>query len=417
MPSVPLAAPVEAARPEANLDFASTHNLVVPQTRRTANRREKRSGSRWILLTVAGILGLALSVWAGMWIKHFLKKANLKDDPTYIAEDYNARFTLPNRSWQEDKDIRLKLHVHIGMKSSVNNNYLAIAFRDYRTRTPSDAEMLDEALSKLRSYFQGLEWEQKSNEEEARLAGRAARVIEFQGDTVDSVIMSGECYTMTYRGQGYWFFTWAPLGDLEQDGDAIRAEWAKLRQGFKTLNQRSGWKEKPRETVPFVGNKVKYRLAYVKGLWTLEKPEEEDGPLDLLLRGHEPDPDRKPLAGKDAIFQVLVLPKQTNLKTASAAAFDFVKQREKKLYEQMQMELIKDKNGDVDGDAQIGKEPGHLSKWRMKCTEDLERYLLIAVVNRADGVVVLVGECLWERRDFWDQEFMALLATFTAKVR
>ena len=48
-------------------------------------------------------------------------------------------------------------------------------------------------------------------------------------------------------------------------------------------------------------------------------------------------------------------------------------------------------------------------------TEDLERFLVMAVVNRPEGVLVLVGDCLWDRRDFWDQEFAALLKSF--KVR
>ncbi len=416
-PNVPLAVPVQSPPAAAHLDFSSTADVVVPRAKRLAKPKAKRHGARWVVFAVAGLFGLALAVWAGMWLKHFFKKAQIEDDPAFVAEKYNARFAMPGKAWQRDKDIQMKLHVHIGMKSTESNNYLGILFRDYGTRSPSDAEMLDEVLGKLKTYFQGLEWEIKPRDDEVRLAGQPARVLEFQGDTVDSVTMNGECYAMTYRGQGYWFFTWAPLGDLQETGEAIRADWAKLRQGLATLNQRGGWKEKPRETLPFVGKQAKYRLAYVKGLWTLERPEEDDGPLDLLLRGHEPDPERKPLAGKDAVFQVLVLPKQADLKAATAVALDFVQQREKKLYEQMKMEAIKDKNGVVNRDADIGKEPGHLSKWRMKCTEDLERFLIVAVVNRPEGAIVLFGDCLWERHDFWDEEFTALLGSFKARAR
>jgi hypothetical protein len=113
--------------------------------------------------------------------------------------------------------------------------------------------------------------------------------------------------------------------------------------------------------------------------------------------------------------QVLVLPPQADLKSATAAALDYVKQREMKLYERTVWEPMKDKNGEIDRDAKIGAEAGHLNKLHVKNTEDLERYLSIAVVNRPDGVVVLIGDCLWERRDFWDQEFTALFQTF--KVR
>ena len=102
-----------------------------------------------------------------------------------------------------------------------------------------------------------------------------------------------------------------------------------------------------------------------------------------MLRGHEPDPERKPMAGKDATLQVLVLPKQDDLKSATAAALEFIKKNELRLYGQTTWEPIKDKNGPFDRDAKIGSQPeGHLSKMHVQNTDDLERYLAIAVMNR-----------------------------------
>ena len=114
-------------------------------------------------------------------------------------------------------------------------------------------------------------------------------------------------------------------------------------------------------------------------------------------------------------MQVLVLPPQSDLKSAAAAALAYVKQRETKLYERTVWEPVKDKNGESDRDAKIGTETGRLSKLHVKNTEELERYLALAVVNRPDGVIVLIGDCLWERRDFWDQEFTALFRGFRVK--
>ncbi len=292
---------------------------------------------------------------------------------------------------------------------------MALLFKDYKDRLPSDAELLDEAVTKLRAYFKGLEWELLPKDEPKQLAGHAAQALQFQGDDAEQVTVNGECYMLAFRGYGYWFFTWAPLGELEKDGEAIRAEWAELRDHFRLLDGRLGWKEKPRETVNVAGKKAKYRLAYLKGLWTHETSEEGDPQLDLLLKGHEPDPERRPLAAKDAIVQVLVLPPQSDLKSAAAAALAYVKQRETKLYERTVWEPVKDKNGESDRDAKIGTETGRLSKLHVKNTEELERYLALAVVNRPDGVIVLIGDCLWERRDFWDQEFTALFRSFRVK--
>jgi hypothetical protein len=416
--NVPLAAPINAAPTGANLNFASTADMVVPRVRRAVSKGDKGRRPSWIVWGIAAVLGGALAVWAGLWYRHFLKMDLDKEGATQEAGAYNCRFAWPSKPWRRDADMQMKFHVHIGMKSAESNSGMALLFKDYKTRLPSDAEMLDEALGKLRSYFLNLEWELKPKDEQARLAGRPVQILEFQGDTADQVTMNGECYTMASRGYGYWFFTWAPLGDLEQDGEAIRADWTKLRQRLTLLDGRKGWKEKPRETEGVAGKKAKYHLNYVKGLWALETSQDEDPQVDLLLKGYYPkDAGEKPVAGKNATVQALVLPKEADLKAAAAAALAYVKQREEKLYPGTKMEPIKDKNGEVNREAKIGAENGHLTKLHVKSTEDLERYLLIAVVNRVDGVIVFVGDCLWERHEFWDQEFMVLLDTFKAKVR
>ncbi len=412
---VPLAVPVDAAPSSEALDFSSTPALVTPRSWQSAAKgRLRRLASRIILLVVVVLAG-ALVVWGGMWLRYFLQTGAIEQNSSRAANPYNADFPLPSKPWTRDKNMQMRLHVHIAMTSPRRNESLAVLFKDYKTRLPSDAEMLDEAVSKLRSYFRGVEWELKPKDQQTRLAGRPATVFQFQGDDPEQVTVNGECYMLAYRGYGYWFFTWAPLGEVEKDSEEIHAEWAALRQQFRLLDGRKGWTEKPRETVRIVGKKAKYQLSYLKELWTRETVEDDDPQLDLLLKGHEPDSERRPLAAKDATVQVLVLPRQTDLKVAAAAARDEVKKREEVLYPRTTMEPIKDKNGDFGRDADIGAERGHLSKLHVKNTEELERFMLIAVVNRPEGVVVLVGDCLWERRDFWDQELMALLAGF--KVR
>lgn len=366
-------------------------------------------------MLVAGIGLPALAVWGGMWLLYFLKQEAAPADTGTSIEPFNARFSWPGKPWTRDKDIQRRFNVHLGLRSPQHNNSMALLFKDYKDRIPGDAEMLDVAVGKLRSFFRGLEWEPRSKDGQTRLAGHSAQLLLFQGDDTEQVTMNGECYALAFRGFGYWFFTWAPLGELERDGEAIRAEWAQLRKGFGLLDGRKGWKEKPLELMIVAGKKAKYQLAYLKGLWRSEAADDEDPQIDLLLRGQEPDPERKPLAGKDATVQVLVLPRQPDLRSAAAAALAYLKQREVKLYERISWVSMRDKNGEIDRDAPVGAEAGHLTKLHLKCTEDLERFLSLAVVNRPDGVVMLLGDCLWDRRDFWDQEFTALFKTLKAK--
>lgn len=410
---VPRATPVDAA-PSSALNFNSTSELVAPRSRRQVKQKGQGSLARWMVLGLAAALGPALLVWAGIWLAHFLKSERGEENAGNMANLYNARFNWPGKAWTRDKIVQKRLHAHIGMTSAEHNSGLGLVFKDYKDRRPSDAELLDEALAKLRAYFQGLEWELKPKDDTAQLAGQPAQVLGFQGVDAEKVTMNGECYMMAYRGYGYWFFTWAPLGELEQDREPIQAEWAQLRQRFTLLDGRKGWTERPRETEKIAGKKADYQIAYAKDLWTREPAEDYDPQADLALKGHEPNSDRKRLAATAATVQVLVLPKQPNLQAAAEAARDYVTQREKKLYPGTSLEPIENKNGaEIDDAADIGTERGHLSKLRMKNTEDLERYLLLAVVNRPEGMLALVGDCPWERRDFWDQEFQALLKTFT----
>jgi hypothetical protein len=79
------------------------------------------------------------------------------------------------------------------------------------------------------------------------------------------------------------------------------------------------------------------------------------------------------------------------------------------------MRVMTDKDDEaLDHPAEIGDAEGHLAKFHLQIDE-AERFLVLAVVNRPEGVVALLAECQWDRRDFWDQEFMRLLKTF--KVR
>jgi hypothetical protein len=284
-PAVPIAQPVAEQQPPASFDFDSAAEREAPRSRRMARRGGKRIGG-WVFAVVAGILGPALIVWGSMWIVYILKKERPQEDTGPTTSAFNARFSWPGKPWTRDKDIQRRFQVQIGMKSAEHNNSMALLFRDYKDRLPSDAEMLDEAAAKLRAYFKGLEWELLPKDRQgrtdlksvpqARLAGHSAQVVQFQGDTTEQVTVNGECYMLAFRGYGYWFFTWAPLGELEKDGEAIRGEWGRLRNDLSLLDERLGWKEKPREVVILTGKKATYRLSALKGLWTRETSEDED---------------------------------------------------------------------------------------------------------------------------------------------
>jgi hypothetical protein len=360
-----------------------------------------------VAILVVVILGLGVAVWGGMWLLYLNKPEKPEEGPLAGAEAYNFAFTPPGKPWKRDKDIELKMHVNFAMRSAERNNNLGLAFKDFKTRSPSNAELVDGAREKLRAYFSAPEWE-PAKEADEELGGQPTRALTFEGEDPEHVAMSGECRMVTYRGFAYWFFTWGPAEEKEQAG----AEWEGLRRQFRLLDGRKDWAEKPPDSVTVPGDKARYRLTYRKGLWARKSARDFDPLADLALLGAEPD---KKYASQTATFQVLVLPKEADLKAADAAARKHVEKRQKELYSKIEMRVMKDRDGEaIDRAEEIGNTEGQLAKFHL-LIDEAERYLVLAVVNRPQGVVVLLGECQWDRRDFWDQEFTPLLKTFRVR--
>jgi hypothetical protein len=404
---VPQVPPAEARGTGDDLDFSAPSEIVVPRTRRQpAKKSNRRLAPLLAILTVIAV-GVGVAIWGGIWLLYLNKSDKTEEGPLGGAEAYNFAFTPPGKPWKRDKYIEMKLHVNFAMRSVERNNNLALAFKDYNTRSPSNAEMVDGAREKLHSYFPGAEWE-PAKETDEKLGGQPALLLTFEGEDPEHVAMSGECRMVTFRGFAYWFFTWGPTEDKEK----ASAEWEGLRRQFRLLEGRKGWAEKAPDSATVRGDKARYGLTYRKGLWARKNAHDFDPLADVALLGAEPD---KKYASQTATFQVLVLPKEADLKAAAAAARKYLEKRQKELYSKIELRVMKDKDGEaLDRAAEIGNTEGRLAKFHL-LIDEAERFLLLAVVNRLQGVVVLLGECQWDRRDFWDQEFTPLLKSFRVR--
>jgi hypothetical protein len=401
--------PVAPAALPSGLVFEDTAGVTLP-------RRRRRSGTRWVwtLIAVLFVVGVGLggAVALGVWLYAHQGEGAGGEDAALHAEHGNFKFTPPGSDWKPDPGIRLKLKVNLALKRSNPSNAVAIFYRDYKTRLPSDAELVDEALTHLRSYLQGVEWELKPKDPATQLGAQPALELEYEGEDPWQVRMNGLCRMLAYRGYGYWFFTWGPA----EEKDLIAPEWDGLRGRFALLNNREGWTERPRESQRVQGAKVPYELRYAKGVWKKEKLNDYDPAADLVLLGHEPEPvGGRTYAGKTALLQVLVLDKAADLKAATAAAQAHLLKRQQggagDNAAKVSVEPTTDKGGG-ERDADVGDVRGHVSRLHVTVEDRQERYVVLGVVNRPEGAVVLMFECDWSRRDFWEQEFRALMETF-----
>jgi hypothetical protein len=330
------------------------------------------------------------------------------EEPSGLAHEsipLNYRFQFPSRRWQLDTRTKIDLKVAVGMRRSEPNAWLAVLTNDYKTRTPQDAEMIDEGVRRLKAHFKDrFEWEQKAD---VQLAGKRAQRIAFLAEA-NHVDLVGECYLLAYNGIGYWFVTWAP----EADREAAFDEWDGLRKGFSLLTEREGWKEKQPAIITVNGTKLPCRLDFTEGVWEKEKePEAYDTAADLALLGRDVTEPRG--TEKTATALVLILPKQPDLKAAVAAARAHVLAQQKKVYPDTTFEAVDEKSSPP---KEIGNMRGQLLKLKARNTPDLDHLIYLGVINQPDEVVVIQCECDWRRRMYWEVNFTQLLRHFTLRM-
>jgi hypothetical protein len=426
---VPLAVPVAPPVPAPELAFGAGP-LV-------AGRRGARSGRRgrgsWLPFVLLTVLLVVLLGGGGYAIYRYYDYLNNRPDPRDVENEEKGNFRFrPPRDWEEEPAVaRAFRTVQMAYRRSDAGprNRMALYYRDYQKRSPSDAELVGEGLVKLRNYFSDLEYDVKERDDKFRLGGLPALVMEFQGYSAapENVFSGGEVWMMTHRGFAYWFFTWGPMLNDQKESvhEQVAAEWPKLRERFATLGYRDGWQEAPRKTRGFESPKGAYRIDYVDNVWSRQKEEEYNAtqlgrpPAELVLHGYDPrlaETDKH--ASKAATATVVVLGKASELAAAVKLAREDLLERQKQIKEENTYlypetavdnapaeSIRKDK-----ADDKVGAFEGKLLRLQVTNTPKRIRYVVLGVVNRPEGVLAVQCECAYDQRDFWEQEFLPLLA-------
>src|SRR5262249_48744488 len=111
-------------------------------------------------------------------------------------------------------------------------------------------------------------------------------------------------------------------------------------------------------------------------------------------------------------IQVLLLGAEANLPAAVKAAQERILKNQKDTYPTTTLEPAKEPRTNKvlqDGPGDVGAFRGHLTKLVIKNDANRERYGLLAVARIDEGTLVVFGECRWERREVWDDEFRQVL--------
>ncbi len=324
---------------------------------------------------------------------------------------------IPDQAWKKDPELQMHMQVNRAARRSRPTAALAFFAHDYKTRLPTESEMIDAGLEKLHYQFKRLEWERSAGE--SRLGGQPALALNFDATDAQDVDVRGVAYLLAYRGFGYWLFLWSPA----VDGRAAAGELERIRSAF-ALNPafREGWQAKSADTETLAIREAGLTLAVPKSVWVEEDKAGYDPKAVRVLKGTFPvdgsGKQRDRHAGRVAIAQVLVL-ENSGPKSIGETARDYVLEAAKDAargnYANTTLSPIKDKAGEEqDRDADIGKLHGRLIKLKMANTEDRVRYVVLGVVPApGDRSAVIWCECDWSVREYWDQEFGVLLTSLT----
>jgi hypothetical protein len=396
--------------------FADVPEAPVINPALVRHARSKKSWIRWVMgLAIAGaLLGGAAAAWPWLrgtvvpWARELFQEEDKgPQGAVQVSKEFNYRFVFPERDWLDDPAARTGLKANFALHRTEPSAWLAVAYKDFKTRNPRSGEAVEEGVGRLMEYFgPDVEWEQQADQ---RLAGQSAQRLIFQGE-VKGRLMRGDCTIVIYQGVAYWFIAWAPLGVWDQVQEEVQA----VRGRFGLLRERAAWAEKRPPAKVFFGKGASYQLRDSEGIWQqVSNATDVDEAADMLLQGR----DRKETLDVDKMAQVVVmiLGRQNDLPGAVAAARAHLAKQQKKDYPESTFEVTSNAAGPEDGPATIGSLPGHLVKLRVRNGETRHRFIVLAVVLQPQGVLAIQCECAWERRRFWERDFSELLASFQEK--
>jgi hypothetical protein len=409
-PAVLMAAPVAAETAPASLSFDSDSAVV--------HRRPRRRGGLPGWLSAAILIVLVFGGASLLVVGAIFNAYNWFVPPNSQAtvSSQQGNFSIvPPKSWRQDTALQAAMKVDLAYRRSNPSSVMALAFRDYRTRLPRDAEMIDGALNKLHTYLGNVEYEVQPKNEEVKLAGRAALQMDFTAENPEHVQVAGQCLMTASRGIGYWVFTWGPVDDQDKLAD----EWTAIRQNIQLGDQREDWTEAPRVTIPIKGIQLPYKLDYAKGLWEKQPLDGYDKRADVVLLGYDPKDKDARRGDQAALVQILALNKAPDLEAAAKEARDYLLEMEKEKegagdaynFPNATVEPANEKSlQNTDDATNVGGFHGRLFKLEVKKSPEQRKYVVMAVVNiEGEGVLAVVCECDWARRDYWEREFTPLL--------
>ena len=375
-PVAPMAAPLAAA---PTLAFGSPSDVLLKAPRRRRGLPGWLTAAPLVVPVFGAVAGLVLwATYAGfsLWSLPTPGTALSDAQAKGFIQQGNFRINPPGPPWKQDTALQVQMHVDLAYRRTGPSSCMALAFKDYQTRLPRDAELIDDALGKINLFLTNVEYEQKPKGEQ-KLGGRPALALEFTGEDPEHVLVEGECLTTAYRGFGYWFFTWGPQDDHDNLDGRVGRPPPGIRDGQTAggLEQGAAQDAHPRRQQAAPINWTMWR--------TFGRKQELDGydrRADAVLMGYDPKDKDARRSDLTAVVQVLGLEKAKDLGEAVKEARDATCWRWRRKSRPTPTSTTSpaprwrwstDKSlPNADNDADVGASSGHVTKFDVKKSAD-----------------------------------------------
>lgn len=294
----------------------------------------------------------------------------------------------------------------LGLKHAKDDAWFVVAVDDYGMQRPREAELMKVAVESLENYF-GDSLELANKTQPSTVGGEEAVRLKFKG-TVSAVVWSGEVHMLAHHGFGYWLYVAAPTWE---EAERVKTELDGADGSYKGLvlhTDRRGWREQPPKMRAFRAGMARFTLTVPDGVWeeTSAKDEEETGELFLFGRFK-----REKNNLKNAAFLIFSLDKKSDLQESLKAARDYVEKRKQE--ENAKYRLIPADDSTPAGEqTQVGDRPGVIQESKLTLGDEARRYYMLAVVHHGDKAFIARGDCVWEHRQIWRQDFLNALANW-----
>ena len=287
-----------------------------------------------------------------------------------------------------------------------------MAVVDYESRAPLAGELHEETVRHLHRLFQFLPEELAL--EPAKWGPHEARKCFFRGELKSTqAVCVGEAYAMSFKGVGYWFYSWA----AETDAAALAGEFDAMRTRFRTLDQRDKWVGAvvPETTFQSVNQATRFRLTSPEKIWAAPhlEPTDEDPAAHLLLKGVLKGRGRRDF-NPEALAVVMVVPGTAE---AYEVAAEYVRKRYTRDPKVFGPTAISDVTGEPAGDAPAVAAAGVPTR-RLKvspggpdASKVAEKLVVFAAMKSGDAVVIAEANCPWSQKDVWERRLVQFVGT------